>query len=152
MVMPKVKKVEEKNEDESTKKRTRHSYLYAVGRRKKSVARVRLYKKGEGKLTVNGKDSDLYFTNFELRQIVKQPLVAVGKEKEFDISIKASGGGMRGQSEASRHGIARVLVLFDKDLRKIIKPYGYLTRDPRRSERKKPGLRGARRAPQWAKR
>ncbi len=150
--MPKVKKTIEKKEDDGLKKRVRHSYLYAVGRRKKSVARVRLYKKGEGKVTVNGKDVDNYFPHFELREIVRQPLLAVGKMKEFDITVKTAGGGMRGQAEATRHGIARVLVVFDKDLKQILKPFDYLTRDSRRKERKKPGLKRARRAPQWAKR
>lgn len=152
--MVRAKKTEDITEKDSdaAKKRVRHSYLYAVGRRKTSVARVRLFKKGEGKLTVNDKDADKYFPTQELRDIVKQPLASVGKLKEFDITIKVSGGGSRGQAEASRHGISRVLELFDKDLRKTLKPHGYLKRDPRRKERKKPGLKRARRAPQWAKR
>jgi small subunit ribosomal protein S9 len=134
------------------KKRVRHSYLFAVGGRKKSIARVRLFKKGEGKIIVNEKPHNQYFTTTELKEIVIQPLQTTNKLKEFDFSIKVSGGGIRGQAEACRHGIARALVLFDKDLRQTLKPAGYLKRDPRRKERKKPGLKRARRAPQWQKR
>ncbi len=150
--MPRPKKVEEKKVSETEKKRVRHSYLYAVGRRKKAVARVRLFKKGEGKITVNDKEYDQYFPTFELRQIITQPLEALGKLKEFNISIKVAGGGPSGQAEATRHGIARALVVFEKDFRKVLKHHGYLRRDPRRKERKKPGLKRARRAPQFSKR
>lgn len=151
--MPRPKKTEEKEKpQEPEKKRVRHTYLYAVGRRKKSVARVRLFKKGEGKIIVNEKNSDQYFPTFELRQIIRQPLEAVGLAKEVDLSIKVAGGGVRGQAEAARHGIARALIIFEKDLRKTLKPLGYLKRDPRRKERKKPGLKRARRAPQFSKR
>lgn len=150
--MPRPKKIAEPKIEEAEKKRVRHSYLYAVGRRKKSVARVRLFKKGEGKITVNGKECDKYFPSFQLQQIIRQPLEAVGKLKEVDLSIKVAGGGAHGQAEAARHGIARALVILEKDLRKVLKPYGYLRRDPRRKERKKPGLKRARRAPQFSKR
>lgn len=145
-----TKKEEVKIEDKP--KRVRHSYLYAVGRRKKAIARVRLVKKGEGKITVNEKPFDQYFPTPTLKQLITQPLEAVGKLKEFDISVKVAGGGPKGQAEAVRHGITRVLVVFDKDLRLTLKPYGYLKRDPRRKERKKPGLKRARRAPQFSKR
>ncbi|MFA6410628.1 MAG: 30S ribosomal protein S9 [Candidatus Buchananbacteria bacterium] len=151
--MPRKKKAElEQEEQDTQKKRVRHSYLYAVGRRKKSVARVRLFKKGEGKITVNEKDCKKYFPTDELQRIILQPLEVLGKQKEFDFTIKVAGGGSHGQAEACRHGISRALIVFDKDLRKVIKPHGFLTRDPRRRERKKPGLKRARRAPQWAKR
>jgi len=147
------KKADEKIEEkDAEKKRVRHSYLYAVGRRKKSVARVRLYKKGEGKITVNGKEMEKYFPSLESHQQIRQPLEAVGKLKDFDFSVKVAGGGIQGQAIAIRHGIARTLVIFDKDIRATLKPFGYLTRDPRRKERKKPGLKRARRGPQWAKR
>ena len=126
--------------------------MYAVGRRKKAVARVPLFKKGQGQITVNEREYANYFPTDTLQQIVKQPLEAMGKLKEFDFSIKVAGGGVRGQAEATRHGIARALIVFDKDLRTTLKPLGYLKRDPRRKERKKPGLKRARRAPQWAKR
>lgn len=149
--MPRPKKTE-KEEEEPKKKRVRHSYLYAVGRRKKAIARVRLFKKGTGKITVNEKEYDKFFTTFQLRDIVKQPLEKIGKLKDFDFSIKVVGGGPHGQAEAIRHGIARALLVFDKDLRATLKPLGFLRRDPRRKERKKPGLKKARRAPQWAKR
>lgn len=145
-------KKEKKEESEPKKKRVRHSYLYAVGRRKKAIARTRLFKKGVGKITINEKDFDKYFPTFELKQIVKAPLEAVGKLKEFNFTIKVVGGGSKGQAEAVRHGITRVLVVFDKELRTILKPLGYLKRDPRRKERKKPGLKRARRGPQWSKR
>jgi len=150
----KTKAPKERPSDEEApkKKRVRHSYLYAVGRRKKAIARTRLFKKGDGKIIINEKEFDKYFPTFELRQIVKQPLEAIGKLKEFDFSIKVAGGGPKGQAEAVRHGIARALIVFDKDLRKVLKSHGYLKRDPRRKERKKPGLKRARRAPQWAKR
>lgn len=146
-------KAEAKEEEtKPAKKRIRRSYLYAVGRRKKSVARIRLFKNGKGEVIINEKESDKYFPTFELNQIIKQPLEAVGKLKDFNFSIKVAGGGIRGQAEACRQGIARALLVFDKDFRTTLKPLGYLKRDPRRKERKKPGLKRARRAPQWAKR
>ncbi|MBI3291107.1 30S ribosomal protein S9 [Candidatus Falkowbacteria bacterium] len=151
---PPVKKkiiIEEDKTAEPAKKRVRHSYLYAVGRRKKSVARVRLFKKGEGKITINEKPADQYFGTMELRQIVRQPLETIGS-KDLDFTIKVAGGGIHGQAEAIRHGIARALLVLDKDFRATLKPEGYLKRDSRRKERKKPGLKRARRAPQWAKR
>ncbi len=150
--MPRPKKTEEPKEIPAKKKRVRHTYLYAVGRRKKAIARVRLFKKGEGKITVNQKEYDKYFPTFEMRQIILQPLQAIGKLKEFDFSIRVAGGGLKGQAIAARHGISRVLLVFEKDLRKTLKPLGYLRRDPRRKERKKPGLKRARRAPQFSKR
>jgi len=158
-MVARTKKTEEAKEikkevkiEEPEKKRVRHSYLYAVGRRKKAIARVRLFKKGEGKIIVNEKPFDQYFSNFEFRQIVSQPLTAIGKLNEFDFTIKVIGGGIRGQAEAVRHGIARTLVIFNKDFRRVLKKQGYLRRDPRRKERKKPGLKKARRAPQFSKR
>ncbi|MFA6215093.1 MAG: 30S ribosomal protein S9 [Patescibacteria group bacterium] len=150
--MPKIKKTEEPKESDAKKKRVRHTYLYAVGRRKKAIARVRLFKKGDGKITVNEREYDKYFPTFEMQQLIIQPLQAIGKLKEFDFSIKVAGGGLKGQAIAARHGISRALLVFEKDLRKTLKPLGYLKRDPRRKERKKPGLRRARRAPQFSKR
>ena len=151
--MPKIKKEEKETKaDEPKKKRVRHSYLFAVGRRKKAIARVRLFKKGDGKIIVNEKEFDKYFPTFELQDIVKEPLEAIGKLKELKFTIKVAGGGSKGQAEAIRHGIARALLVLDQDLRKTLKPLGFLKRDPRRKERKKPGLKRARRAPQWAKR
>ena len=137
---------------EDTKKRVRHSYLFAVGRRKKAVARVRLFKKGNGEILVNNKQLKEYFPTFILKDIVLEPLEKIGSIKDFNFSIKVKGGGSRGQAEAVRHGIARSLVVYDKDNRLILKPFGLLKRDPRQKERKKPGLKSAPRAPQWAKR
>lgn len=156
--MPRTKKVEKsennnlKNNQPAKKKRVRHSYLYAVGRRKSAVARIRLFKNGSGKIIVNEKNYNQYFPQPEFQQIILQPLEAVGKQKNLDFSIKVAGGGSRGQAEACRHGIARALVTADKDLRTTLKPLGFLRRDPREKERKKPGLKRARRAPQWSKR
>jgi len=151
---PRKAKTEEPKEKEVevTKKRVRHSYLYAVGRRKTAVARVRLYKGGEGKVEVNGKDYTAYFPTTTLQQLIVSPLEAVGMLKDFNFTIKTAGGGVKGQAEACRHGIARALLVFEKTLRPSLKPLGFLKRDPRRKERKKPGLKKARRAPQWAKR
>nr|AQS29787.1 hypothetical protein [uncultured bacterium] len=156
--MPRPKKSTEasansiKKTEEQKKKRVRRSYLYAVGRRKRSIARVRLFKKGEGKIIINEKNYKEYFPYFESQQIVTAPLKSIGKLNDFNFSIKVIGGGVHGQAEAVRHGIARVITLFDKELRKTIKPLGFLRRDPRRKERKKPGLKRARRAPQFSKR
>lgn len=123
-----------------------------VGRRKTAVARVRLSPAGTGKVTVNGKAYDKFFTVYELREQVIAPLKAVGREGSVDVSAKVVGGGMRGQAEAVRHGISRALVALDENNRKSLKKQGFLTRDPRERERKKFGLKGARRSPQWSKR
>jgi len=119
-------------------------YFYGTGRRKTSVARVRLYP-GSGKITINGKES-------ELQDETVSPLKLVGKLGSYDISVIVSGGGTTGQNEAMRHGIARALVVLNSEYRPTLKKAGYLTRDPREVERKKPGLKKARRAPQWSKR
>lgn len=128
------------------------AYWYGLGRRKCAIARVRVFKKGKGKIIVNDKDCDSYFPHYALRDMVRVPLVAVGKADAFDVSAKVQGGGLRGQAEAVRLGIARALLKYDEALRPTLKPLHVLTRDPRVKERKKPGLRKARRAPQWAKR
>jgi small subunit ribosomal protein S9 len=127
-------------------------YLYAKGARKTSVAQVRLFKGGQGEITVNGKKSLEYFPTEVEQTILISPLKVTSHEKDVDLEIKTSGGGMNSQAEACRHGIARVLELLDKELRPVLKAEGFLTRDPRVKERKKPGLRRARRAPQWSKR
>lgn len=134
------------------KEEHRKEYIYARGRRKTAVARVRLFPKGKGNIIINGKNLKDYFPYFAMRQTVLSPLQAVGKEKDVDISIKVHGGGTRSQSEAILHGISRALVSLNNDLKKTLKPLGFLTRDPRTKERKKPGLKRARRAPQWQKR
>ena len=122
----------------------------AVGRRKMATARVRI-DKGEGKIIVNGKDFKQYFTLSE-QGIILAPLKLLGKEKDLDISTKVAGGGKNGQARAMQHGIARALVKWNEDFKKTLKAGAFLTRDPRIKERKKPGLKKARRAPQWSKR
>lgn len=128
------------------------SFIAAVGRRKTSVARVRLIKNGKGTITVNGKPMNDRFNVFELQTLVKAPLETVGQADAVDVSVKVQGGGMRGQAEATRQGIARALIQLNPTFRKSLKKLGYLTRDARKKERKKPGLKKARRAPQWSKR
>jgi len=122
-----------------------------VGRRKCATARVRL-DKGEGKIVINGKLLQDYFSFFELVDTVKAPLKALAKEKDLDISVKVAGGGIKGQAEAVAHGIARALVIWNPDFKKTLKSLGFLTRDARVKERKKFGLKKARKAPQWSKR
>jgi len=127
-------------------------YLEAVGRRKTAVARVRLFTQKEKASLVNGKPLEVYFPTLELQQIVTSPLVKMKCLDEFKISAIVKGGGLKAQSEALRHAISRALVSFDPDFRKKMKKAGFLTRDPRMRERKKFGLKRARRAPQWSKR
>ena len=126
-------------------------YFYGTGRRKKSVARVRLYP-GTGVMTVNGKSLDEYFGLETLKLIIAQPFGATETEGKFDVVVRVVGGGLSGQAGAIRHGIARALVAADAENRPALKKAGYLTRDPRMKERKKYGLKGARRAPQFSKR
>ncbi len=123
----------------------------ATGRRKTSVARVRLYN-GNGNITVNGRDIDEYFGLETLKFIVRQPLELTNTTGKFDVAVNVAGGGVSGQAGAIRHGIARALLLFDENLRGALKKAGFLTRDPRMKERKKYGLKAARRAPQFSKR
>lgn len=127
-------------------------YLPSVGRRKKAIARVRLIKNGTGKIVVNGKPFDTYFTTFEFRKQVQEPLTTVGQADAVDVSVKVIGGGSRGQAEAIRQGISRSLIQLNPTFRKSLKKLGFLKRDPRKKERKKFGLKKARRAPQWSKR
>lgn len=128
------------------------SYISAVGRRKTAIARVRLVKAGKGTITINKWPTKKYFATFELDNIVKAPLSVVGLETGADISVIVQGGGLHAQAEAVRLGIARALIELNPTYRKTLKKLGYLTRDPRAKERKKPGLKRARRAPQWSKR
>ncbi len=127
------------------------SYFYGTGRRKSSVARVRVYN-GTGKITINDRDIDDYFGLETLKLIVRQPLALTGTADKFDIVCRVAGGGVTGQAGAIRHGISRALLQFDGELRPELKKAGLLTRDPRMKERKKYGLKGARRAPQFSKR
>jgi len=128
-------------------------FVRAIGRRKKSTAQVRLFPKGKGKIEINGKEYKEYFPYFEYNSKVTDPLNLVSKRNDFDFTIKVRGGGKLGQAEACRHGISRALINFNEgDYRVQLKKEGYLTRDPRSKERKKPGLKKARKAPQWSKR
>lgn len=126
-------------------------YFYGTGRRKSSVARVRLYN-GSGKITINDREIDDFFGLETLKLIVRQPLLLTGTESKFDIAIRVAGGGVSGQAGAIRHGISRALLQHDAEMRPVLKKAGFLTRDPRMKERKKYGLKAARRAPQFSKR
>ena len=125
--------------------------FYGTGRRKSSIARVYLVP-GTGKITINKKDMDNYFGLETLRIIVRQPLEATNTTDKYDVIVNVHGGGFTGQAGAIRHGISRALLTVDEDFRPILKKAGYLTRDSRMKERKKYGLKKARRAPQFSKR
>ncbi|MCI6023194.1 MAG: 30S ribosomal protein S9 [Oscillospiraceae bacterium] len=127
-------------------------YFYGTGRRKSSVARVRVYQGGTGSITINGRSIDDYFGLETLKLIVRQPLALTETEGKFDIVCTVTGGGVTGQAGAIRHGLSRALLQFDAELRPVLKKAGFLTRDPRMKERKKYGLKAARRAPQFSKR
>ena len=126
-------------------------YFYGTGRRKSSVARVRVYN-GTGKITINDRDIEDYFGHETLKLIVRQPLTLTGNLDKFDIVCRVSGGGVTGQAGAIRHGLSRALLQYNEELRPELRKAGFLTRDPRMKERKKYGLKGARRAPQFSKR
>lgn len=138
-------------EEAQTTTQFKGKYYYGIGRRKTSTARVRLYE-GKGKIIINDKDALVYVSPKHLIDIILEPLVAISMKDRFDISVKVAGGGPRSQIEAIRHGVARALLTVDESLRKTLKSHKYLTRDPRVKERKKPGLKRARRAPQFSKR
>ena len=123
----------------------------AVGRCKKAIARVRLIP-GEGKIVINGRDIDNYFGLETLKMTVRQPLALTSLEGRYDVLVNVYGGGLSGQAGAIRHGISRALIKADPELRPAVKKAGFLTRDPRMKERKKYGLKAARRAPQFSKR
>ena len=127
-------------------------YFYGTGRRKSSVARVRDYANGTGKITITNRDIDDYFGLETLKLIVRQPMELTGTSGKLDIICTVAGGGVTGQAGAIRHGVARALLQYDAELRGELKKAGFLTRDPRMKERKKYGLKGARRAPQFSKR
>ena len=132
--------------------KSKRPYLYGTGRRKSSVARVHLIPGGTGVITINGRSIDDYFGLETLKLIVRQPLVTTGTTEKVDIEATVSGGGVTGQAGAIRHGISRALLLVDESYRAPLKAAGFLTRDPRMKERKKYGLKAARRAPQFSKR
>jgi small subunit ribosomal protein S9 len=139
-------KLEEKSQTEKER------YFEGLGRRKTALARVRLFTKGEKTFIINGKPLNTYFPTFELRRTAKAALEKVGFLDKFRVLVLVKGGGLSAQAEAVRHGTARALLLFNPDFRKPLKRAGFLTRDPRMRERKKFGLKRARRAPQWQKR
>ena len=126
-------------------------YHYGTGRRKTSTARVRLYE-GKGQMMINGKPAEIYLNPVNLINVVVQPLILVGMKDRFDISVRVAGGGFNSQAEAIRHGVARALLSMDESLKKTLKSNKLLTRDSRAKERKKYGLKRARRAPQFSKR
>lgn len=136
-----VKKAEKKEE-----------YFYGRGGRKTAIAKVRIYLKGKGEFTVNDKKMVEYFPTKDLQNTALSPLVMTGHESNTTVTVRVVGGGKYAQSEAVRHGLARALELLNPELRPAMKAAGFMTRDPRVKERKKPGLKRARRAPQWAKR
>ncbi|MBQ2899090.1 MAG: 30S ribosomal protein S9 [Oscillospiraceae bacterium] len=127
-------------------------YFYGTGRRKSSVARVRVYPNGTGAITINGRDIDDYFGLDTLKLIVRQPMELTETIGAFDIVCTVAGGGVTGQAGAIRHGLSRALLQYNEELRPTLKKAGLLTRDPRMKERKKYGLKKARRAPQFSKR
>ncbi len=127
-------------------------YFYGTGRRKSSVARVRVYPNGTGAVTINGRDIDDYFGLDTLKLIVRQPMELTETVGAFDIVCTVAGGGVTGQAGAIRHGLSRALLQYNEELRPVLKKAGLLTRDPRMKERKKYGLKKARRAPQFSKR
>ena len=131
---------------------SKRPYLYGTGRRKSSVARVHLIPGGTGAITINKRDIDDYFGLETLKLIVRQPLNSTGTFGKVDIEATVTGGGVTGQAGAIRHGISRALLLVDESFRPTLKAAGFLTRDPRMKERKKYGLKAARRAPQFSKR
>ena len=131
---------------------SKRQYQYGTGRRKSSIARVRLYQEGTGSITINGRDIDDYFGLDTLKMVVRQPLAALDLVGKVDIVATVEGGGVSGQAGALRHGVARALLLVNPEYRTVLKKAGFLTRDPRMKERKKYGLKAARRAPQFSKR
>ena len=131
---------------------SKRQYQYGTGRRKSSIARVRVYENGTGSILINGREIDNYFGLETLKLVVNQPLVAADLVGKVDVVVTVAGGGVSGQAGAIRHGISRALVLLNPEYRTSLKAAGFMTRDPRMKERKKYGLKAARRAPQFSKR
>ena len=131
---------------------SKNPYMYGTGRRKSSVARVRVFPNGSGNITINGRDIEEYFGLETLKMVVRQPLNETNTLGKVDIVATVEGGGVSGQAGALRHGISRALLLVNPEFRPLLKKAGFLTRDPRMKERKKYGLKAARRAPQFSKR
>lgn len=147
MVIKKTDKPEIKRETAATGK-----YYYGLGRRKTAIAKVKLFENGNGKLIVNGKEYKSFYRYPLYAENLELPFESVGLTGKIDAEIKVVGGGMKSSSEACRLGIARALVKMTENFKPALRAAGYVTRDPRAKERKKPGLKRARRAPQWAKR
>ncbi len=133
-------------------KKEKKQYIEAVGRRKTSVARIRITETSKAKFIINNKDADVYFSTNELKVIIRDALSKSKLNIRFSVSAIVSGGGVHSQAEAIRHGVTRALVTYDEELRSKLKKLGYLKRDPRMKERKKFGLKKARKSPQWSKR
>ena len=131
---------------------SKKKYNYGTGRRKSSVARVRVYENGTGSIIINGREIDDYFGLDTLKLIVRQPLVSTDLTDKVDLVVSVAGGGVAGQAGAIRHGLSRALVTLNPEYRPTLKAAGFMTRDPRMKERKKYGLKAARRAPQFSKR
>ena len=152
-----TKKVTTEPKEETKKSEKTEKYFYAVGRRKTSVAKIKLFvaktsKETQNSIVVNGKKLEDYFPIERLHEVAKSPLETVGGAGKFTVEVKVSGGGVSAQADAVRLGISRALIIHDAELKKVLKSKGFLTRDPREVERKKPGLKKARKSPQWAKR
>lgn len=137
---------------ESKPIKSQESFILATGKRKTAVARIKMVLGGHGQIVINGKKPEEYFPYFEWQKLIEQPLVLTNLKNKYNLFIKLNGGGVRAQAEAVRLGISRALVKINHDWRKTLKPAGLLSRDARKKERKKPGLKRARRAPQWRKR
>ena len=131
---------------------SKKKYFYGTGRRKSSIARVRVYENGTGAITINGRNIDEYFGLETLKLVVRQPLATTELLDKVDTVVSVTGGGVSGQAGAIRHGISRALVTLNPEYRPALKAAGFMTRDPRMKERKKYGLKAARRAPQFSKR
>lgn len=139
-------------ESTTTKTKVDTKYIRAIGRRKEATAVVKIFANGSNVFTINGKKSSEYFPTEELQKIIHDPIAKTKITDKFDIIVTAKGGGIHGQAEAVRHGIARVLATFDEETKGKVKKLGFLKRDPRAKERRKFGLKKARKAPQWSKR
>ncbi|MDO9399177.1 MAG: 30S ribosomal protein S9 [bacterium] len=148
----KIKEVKETKEITKDVLKFEGEFIYTVGRRKTATAQVRVYKDGDGSITVNNQKMEEYFPEEELYSVVLQPLKLTGLIKDLNVSIITRGGGKKAQTVAIRHGLARALEKLNEELRPVLKAKDWLTRDARKKERKKPGLKKARRAPQWGKR
>lgn len=149
-----LKQAETEAVDKQSKqnKLKKKAYIYNVGKRKTAIATVRLYKKGDGKIEINSMEISKYFKEKILEDIASSPLDLVTQRKNVNVTVQVKGGGHRGQAEAVRNGIAKALLELNPNFRKPLKKAGFLSRDSRKKERKKPGLKSARRAPQWRKR